>query len=227
MSLIKGKSEKAFKQNVRTEMHEGKPQKQSLAIAYAMKRKHKKLADGGPVLPGAASAQQSMRDAFNPRKRFADGGSVYGTKGVHEDVPMYNREKNRVEKGKSQAGHLINQHGEEEQGPDSVMMADGGFITDNYQSPEHEMDMVGRIMKQRQMHYSEGGRVANETPIVAGFEPNEFDDLVLRDDLESSYGEDDNSGDALGNKGEDERRKDIVARIMASRRKKDRLPSPA
>lgn len=46
MPLAKGKSEKAFKQNVRTEMHAGKSQKQSLAIAYAMKRRQK-MAKGG------------------------------------------------------------------------------------------------------------------------------------------------------------------------------------
>jgi len=35
MPLIKSASPKAFAQNVRTEMHAGKPQKQALAIAYS------------------------------------------------------------------------------------------------------------------------------------------------------------------------------------------------
>lgn len=47
MPLKHGKSEKAFKQNVKTEMEHGKPQKQALAIAYAIKRKAKKMAHGG------------------------------------------------------------------------------------------------------------------------------------------------------------------------------------
>lgn len=34
MPLEKGKSEKAFSHNVRTEMNAGKPQKQAVAIAY-------------------------------------------------------------------------------------------------------------------------------------------------------------------------------------------------
>ena len=38
MPLKKGKSEKAFSSNVKREMEEGKPQKQALAIAYAVKR---------------------------------------------------------------------------------------------------------------------------------------------------------------------------------------------
>ena len=46
MPLIKGKSQKAFKKNVETEMESGKPQKQSLAIAYDIQRhaqKRKKM----------------------------------------------------------------------------------------------------------------------------------------------------------------------------------------
>lgn len=50
MPLMKGKSEKAFGHNVAAEMHAGKPQKQSLAIAYAVKRRMgKKMAAGGMV----------------------------------------------------------------------------------------------------------------------------------------------------------------------------------
>lgn len=74
--------------------------------------------------------------------------------------------------------------------------------------------------------YSEGGMVANSDEMEADSSPNEFDDLHLRDDLESSY-TGGNSGDELSSMGEDERRKDIVSRIMASRRKKDHNPRPA
>jgi len=38
MPLVKSKSEKAFKQNVRAEVKSGKPVKQAVAIAYATKR---------------------------------------------------------------------------------------------------------------------------------------------------------------------------------------------
>lgn len=41
MPLIKSKSKKAFKENVRKEMKAGKPKKQALAIAYSVKRKSK------------------------------------------------------------------------------------------------------------------------------------------------------------------------------------------
>lgn len=45
MPLVKGKkasSKKGFSENVRREMHEGKPQDQSVAIAYSLARKGKK-----------------------------------------------------------------------------------------------------------------------------------------------------------------------------------------
>lgn len=280
MPLIKGKSDKAFKKNIKTEYEEGKPLKQSLAIAYAMKRKAKKMAGGGPVLPGAQSAQDSLRKAF----KFAKGGDV---KGVHTSDMEMEHPKNKMEKywaGESQAGAGIrnadlndsnmqkaySKHGKviaelkSMKKPDIKGLAFGGELESGYHDmpEEHELmnhaamteddkdlnqhmvdmqastdmseqDLVDRIMMKRSMdlsgdsrNYSEGGRVANETPITAGFKPNEFDDLVLRDDLESTYGDDDNAGDMLGNEQQDEDRKDIVARIMASRRKKDRLPNP-
>lgn len=49
MPLIIGKSESSFKKNLETEMDEGKPQKQSLAIAYALKKKAEMKAKGGLI----------------------------------------------------------------------------------------------------------------------------------------------------------------------------------
>ncbi len=48
MPLIKRKSEKAFKANIKAEISAGKPQKQAVAIAYSVKRLAKK-ASGGSV----------------------------------------------------------------------------------------------------------------------------------------------------------------------------------
>lgn len=41
MPLIKSKSDKSFKHNVKAEIKAGKPKKQALAIAYSVKRKSK------------------------------------------------------------------------------------------------------------------------------------------------------------------------------------------
>lgn len=51
MPLIKSKSDKAFKSNIKAEIAAGKPQKQAVAIAYAVKRKAspvKKAMGGSP-----------------------------------------------------------------------------------------------------------------------------------------------------------------------------------
>jgi hypothetical protein len=47
MPLIKSKSKEAFSKNIKAEINAGKPQKQAVAIAYAMKKSAKK--DGGKI----------------------------------------------------------------------------------------------------------------------------------------------------------------------------------
>lgn len=50
MPLIKGKSQKAFEKNIRTEVKAGKPVKQAVAIAYDVQRRAKEgKKDGGNV----------------------------------------------------------------------------------------------------------------------------------------------------------------------------------
>lgn len=161
MPLIKGRSNKSFSHNVKAEMDAGKPQKQSLAIAYSMKRKAKKMAMGGDP-------------------------------DMTEDSPV-----------------------------ESDLM-DHKKMANETEAENH--DLVDSIMKKR--GYSEGGMIANEQEQITDDMPNNFDDLSLRDDLESSYGDDDNSGDSLGNEQLSEDEHDMISRIMRSRAKKDRLPNP-
>lgn len=64
MPLMHSKSKKAFSKNVEAEMNAGKPQDQSLAVAYAVKRKaskkSKKMAEGGEV--NAKNERRPMPD---------------------------------------------------------------------------------------------------------------------------------------------------------------------
>jgi hypothetical protein len=236
MPLEKGKSEKAFTHNIKAEMHAGKPQNQALAIAYSMKRKAKK-ASGGTVESGDETMNMAQ-GGMCPNCGYAEGGMLtkdgYQSENSkpHQTDPMKVEPQNEWdeepfhvpssshenEMAKEEDDRDLNQHGEMEEGP----YAQGGMLTeDGYQSEEDEEDMVGRVMKERQKCFSEGGKIANSDELTAGFEPNEFDDLHLRDGLESHYtGE--NSGDELSDAEEDKRRKDIVSFVMASRKKRPR-----
>ena len=49
MPLVKSKSEKALKKNIKTEVKAGKPVKQAVAIAYSEKREAQKAAGKKPV----------------------------------------------------------------------------------------------------------------------------------------------------------------------------------
>jgi hypothetical protein len=112
MPLIHSKKPSAFKENIRTEVHAGKPVKQAVAIAYSEQRRaqhHKahggpiescsmcnsgetaanekepmKLDDGGTIADPdkLASAQDSMRKAFG----YAEGGQVNPDDELHDMV---------------------------------------------------------------------------------------------------------------------------------------------
>jgi hypothetical protein len=77
MPLFQGKSKKAFSKNVETEMDAGKPQKQSLAIAYAVQKKNKKktkMAEGGQVpAPKNSPAPDLHEAADKAMKDVTDG----------------------------------------------------------------------------------------------------------------------------------------------------------
>src|SRR5271166_2766384 len=243
MPLLKGKSKKAFSHNVEAEMDAGKPQKQSLAIAYSMKRKaqHKShggyMAEGGtaqpsqprPQLPGSPEDRKKIQDSFNHALGFAEGGmltdSGYQSSCnehcespcmVHEQAEPVNAMLPEDPPHSEGRALSLNQHGASDEGAGDM---------------DSIHPLIKKIMMSRAKGYSEGGKVANEDhgPMdsrLAGFKQNEFDDLALRDDLEESYtGK--NSGDELGDAQEDSDRRDIVSRIMKSRAKKDRMPRPA
>lgn len=187
--------------------------KKSLAIAHAVK----KMAKGGKAKGVHSGGEQEKYK----------GQSLMGTEmrkhGEAKDPEHKEIHKNNA---RHEAREALQELKSMPKPP--LPMARGGSVH-NYAS-EGEDEMLGRIMKSRDNCYSEGGRVANggdnDLDRMADGRPNNFDDLALRDDLEFSY-TGDNSGDHLGNEQEDEDRHDIIARIMASRSKKDRNPRPA
>lgn len=103
MPLMKSGSKKAFSHNVSAEMHAGKPQDQSLAIAYSVQRKNKKkkkMAEGGeakaddkefavePVTEFKSDehkmtvepvSDEEMKEIMKPKKKYAYGGAAEDT----------------------------------------------------------------------------------------------------------------------------------------------------
>ena len=164
MPLSMGKSPASFSRNVSTEMHEGKPLKQSLAIAYAMKRKAAQMAKGGMMhkreMPCAAHGMMACH-MCSGGDMMAEGGEI-----EHEE--------------KSSGYHHMPE--EHEHHPHHEPMEE------DEEMPMEEDDMVARIMAkikkdhEEGMHvrkeYSEGGRVSNDDEPLADFEKNQFDDLV-------------------------------------------------
>ena len=168
MPLIHGKSKKAFEHNIGAEMEAGKPQKQALAIAYAMKRRHKKMAQGGVVekLMDLSHEKESHEHLPEPAeaKRHVEP--------MKEDLPEHMGKKPHM-------GHVMHEnpmlHASKE-GPlqgmlDKIkakhMMAQGGEIEpeldyldedQSYPDPEHkEFDMLD---PHEAKMMAEGGMVA-------------------------------------------------------------------
>lgn len=130
MPLIEGKSPKSFSHNVRAEMHSDKPLKQSLAIAYAMKRKAQK------------------RDRKEDDDNYADGGMVDLQRVEESDYP----ERGPDVCPDCESGHC-SMHGADmmEHGGDVVdrimhkgmkKMSEGGRVANDDFGPEQE-DMIG------------------------------------------------------------------------------------
>lgn len=72
MPLIQGKSKKAISKNIATEMNAGKPQKQSIAIAYSVARKNKKkMAKGGMVGDEATTEKEANIDNAKSSEEMA------------------------------------------------------------------------------------------------------------------------------------------------------------
>jgi len=69
MPLIKGKSEKAFKQNIKTEIAAGKPQKQAVAIAYDVKRKAEKGMKEGGLYANIHAKRQRIAEGSGEKMR--------------------------------------------------------------------------------------------------------------------------------------------------------------
>lgn len=249
MAKLQGNGSEIFDHNFKTEYKAGKPMKQSLAIAYAMKKKSQNKAMGGEMHDEGCPCpkccdEAMMKDGGEVEMHSPAGGSkdrLAASNRVKREEPQkgVHKSQNVYTPGSSKAGynsralkegpvfkeqakaehHKVLEESRAMPKPKLQGLAEGGEV-----SPDDD-DLVMRIMKKR---YSMGGEVSNDTGEgeVADEMPNQFDDLVLDDSLED-HDTGANSGDELGNSQEDEDRHDIISRIMKSRAKKDKNPRPA
>lgn len=69
MPLIKSKSDKAFKSNIKAEIAAGKPPKQAVAIAYDVQRRAPKKADGGGLYANINAKRQRIAEGSGEKMR--------------------------------------------------------------------------------------------------------------------------------------------------------------
>jgi hypothetical protein len=199
-----------------------------MAVQYAMMKKKKKMAMGGD----ATNDSESKVDPTAMTRKDRALAAFAMPHAQDEYDPKQEPARKMDSRAMAEDDRMLGQHGAMEVGDEGEDRMDTPHPMDPHavenQDPLHEMDMVTRIMHKRYPeHFAEGGEVKDEEP-TAGFESNDFDELD-RDPPETAEADDTgaNSGDEVGDEQEDDDRKDIVSRIMKSRAKKDRNPSPA
>lgn len=130
MPLMQGRSKKAMSENIKTEMDAGKPQKQSIAIAYsvAKKNKKKKMAFGG-------KAEATGEPAFPPIKKI-EGPSESEFMSNHATdggTPPRHEDDERLPESETMADHFAK--------GGTAYYADGGQVNPKEYGGKAEDDM--------------------------------------------------------------------------------------
>lgn len=174
---MKSKSKKAFNKNVESEMHAGKPQDQSLAIAYGIQKqakKKKKMALGGAVEEESHSKPIYNRNPGTPAKKPDDSRlpeSDYMSKNWSEgSAPARKPDDQRLPESETMSGsmkepedHQMLASYHEEQANMHRMMAAGGMVEGAEDDNEPSVPMAKsddeRPSESEYMssHFSKGG----------------------------------------------------------------------
>lgn len=143
MPLKEGKSKKAFEKNIKTEIAHGKPPKQAVAIAYAVKRKNK--AKGGEVKH--VEQRETMHCEKCGHTMMAAGGGVEGKE--ERDVRDMGHPRSNVAKlagGEevmcAHGGRASCNHG---------CYAEGGMVQNEKLHPSHQAPMDSRLKHQTEV----------------------------------------------------------------------------
>jgi hypothetical protein len=149
MPLSHGKSKAAFSKNVKTEMEHGKPQKQAVAIAYAVKRRRKHeahggemegctqcYAEGGGVGEGVYKKRRGNETGINKPAYPADSRYGQGTSHAGHELDMgrphaaYAEHKKTLEEMKAMPGPTAGKSG----------FAEGGEVELEHMAAQEAMD---------------------------------------------------------------------------------------
>lgn len=242
MPLIHSASNKAFKRNIKAEMHAGKPQKQSLAIAYSTQRAasgRKKMAKGGMAGPEQPSDIKCAHGgpAHCMEGCYAEGGMAErpgATATGEPGVPMRKSDDRRLAEsdymGKDWDGGPDYQHADTSMGPSKDQydaeqwVAHGGMISDRAKS------IAEAIMAKKKMTkmMAEGGEATLEdneeedaSPLTTEEEGNAdaAHEKIYDDDQLSEQPKDSNEDDE---ELDDEDKNDMVGSIRKKMKAKSR-----
>lgn len=175
--------------------------------------------------PHLPAKEKHLEEVFH-KEEMASGMEPHGKYHAKHNMPAEHEDARK-----------LGQHGSDEVGPQHSRMAHGGKVKhyaygglgeyhgshelhgveEGHEGEDHEMDMVGRIMKKRQHMYSQGGMVANAShPEFANRMPAEYDYLAKYDDMEDRHSAGNLHGSKLNQEPVHEDH-DIVSRIMRKR----------
>lgn len=232
MPLRQGKSKQAFSQNVRTEMHAGKPQKQALAIAYAVKRRNRrKMAEGGMVEneelhpnhePGLGP--QTSIEADSILKPDNDNLKELHDEDLEERPMSSEHDQENISHGmlgmdaKEIAAHIRSKSKgmspvspqEDKYAPG--MYAEGGPVLDPLKSQQAQDSL------RKAFHYAEGGEVEglDDGHSNSDFEPDDF----LSQDSEPMPENLERSSNMIQAEDPDDQKKHRLSKIMSMLRMK-------
>lgn len=197
MPLMKSKSPAAFKRNIETEMHAGKPQKQALAIAYATKRRAAHMAKGGmvkkvqdPAAVVAASHPAAIARKIAMREHVEDPHS--------EEMHSMGADPSPYEAEESEDGRHMWEGG---------MYAEGGEV-------EHDLDLEERASHDQLYSDEEDMEPVFHSGMSDEEELSEHDMEPHRLDGESEHGDEREHGE------EESASKDVLSKIMSNLRRR-------
>ena len=184
MPLEQGKSPKAFENNLKAEMHAGKPQKQALAIAYSVKKRNKQMAGGGKVHCAHGGPAHCNMGCYD------EGGEV--NEKLHPEM-----DHKQIDSSQKARMHGIEYHNKT-QNPmnesNEVSMSKGGAINSadaaekaiNYEEgidePEDEMSNMPHHLQPEHLN-SKDAIDAGRKHVLATDEPMESADVKRNDSM--------------------------------------------